>query len=67
MSTAITLSPVQLHRTFAAMQKHGGGFCSRLASAWYAADGANKARIERAFEHLLTDFGPQSRFYSDAY
>jgi hypothetical protein len=49
------------------MQKHGGGFCSRLASAWYAADGANKARIERAFEHLLTDFGPQSRFYSDAY
>jgi len=58
MNTTLTLSPVQMHRTFTAMEKHGGGFCSRLASAWYAADPSNKRRI---------DFGPGSRFYSDTH
>jgi len=67
MNTTLTLSPVQMHRTFTAMEKHGGGFCSRLASAWYAADPSNKRRIEVAFPHLLNDFGPGSRFYSDTH
>ena len=61
---ATTLSPTELHRTFEAMQRHGGGFCSRLAAAWFSADRANRARIETAFPHLLEDFGPASRFYT---
>jgi hypothetical protein len=61
MST--TLSPTDLHRTFVAMEQHGGHFCARLASAWYAADPGNKRRIEAAFPHLLNDFGPNSPFF----
>jgi hypothetical protein len=57
---ATTLSPTELHRTFVAMERHGGGFCAALARAWYVADGGNKRRIEAAFPHLLEDFGPHS-------
>jgi len=60
-----TLSPTQMHRTFAAMEQHGGGFCRALAQAWYVADGSNKARIQAAFPHLLCDFGPGSAYYRD--
>lgn len=59
------MTTTQLHRTFVAMQQHGGGFCSRLAAAWFAADSANRARIEAAFPHLLADFGPGSRYYPE--
>lgn len=52
-----------LYRTFTAMQEHGGGFCSKLAAAWFAGDAANKARIEAAFPHLLKAFGPDSKFF----
>jgi hypothetical protein len=61
MST--TLSRTDLHRTFLAMECHGGHFCARLAGAWYAADPGNKRRIEAAFPHLLEDFGPNSRYF----
>jgi hypothetical protein len=60
-----TLSYVETFRTFAAMERHGGGFCAALAHAWYKADGANKRRIEGAFPHLIEDFGPGSRYYSN--
>jgi hypothetical protein len=60
-----TLSYVETFRTFAAMERHGGGFCAALAHAWYKADGANKRRLEIAFPHLLADFGPGSRYYSN--
>lgn len=63
--TTTTLSRAQLHYTFASMQQHGGGFCARLAAAWFAGDSSNRARIEAAFPHLLADFGPDSRFYSE--
>ncbi len=59
-----TLSATELHRTFAAMQQHGGGFCSALAAAWFAGDRSNRARIEGAFPHLLEQFGPTSRHYA---
>ena len=59
------LTPAQMHRTFAAMEQHGGGFCRALAQAWYVADRANKARIETAFAHLVQDFGPSSPYYRD--
>ena len=50
--------------TFAAMERHGGGFCAALARAWYAADSSNKRRIESAFPHLLESFGPESRYFT---
>jgi len=64
MSPATTTDPRTLYLTFAAMERHGGGFCTALARAWYRADPANKRRIEGAFPHLLADFGPASRYYS---
>jgi hypothetical protein len=57
------MTKAELHRTFAALQQHGGGFCSKLAAAWFAGDPDNRARIETAFPHLLEDFGPGSPFY----
>jgi hypothetical protein len=61
MST--TLTPTDMHRTFLAMECHGGGFCAALARAWYKADPGNKRRIEAAFPHLLDDFGPDSAYF----
>lgn len=61
MST--TLTPTDMHRTFHAMECHGGGFCAALARAWYKADPGNKRRIEAAFPHLLDDFGPDSAYF----
>jgi len=58
-----TLSPTELHRTFAAMQQHGGSFCSALAAAWFAGDRSNRARIEAAFPHLVEQFGPSSSYF----
>jgi hypothetical protein len=63
MLTALTAT--QMHRTFAAMEQHGGGFCRALAQAWYVADRSNKARIQAAFPHLVEDFGPGSVYYRD--
>lgn len=63
--TLTTLSPVQLHRTVASMERHGGGFCRALAQAWYLADRANRARIEAAFAHVLSGFAPGSGFYEE--
>lgn len=65
MNCTITLSPLELHRSFQAMSRHGGGFCAALAQAWFKADGSNKRRIEGAFPHLLADFGPESQYYSE--
>lgn len=59
------LTPQQLHRTVASMERHGGGFCRALAQAWYKADPRNKQRIEHAFSHLLEDFAPGSGYYED--
>jgi hypothetical protein len=61
------LSPTQLHRTVASMERHGGGFCRALAGAWYLADTGNKARIESTFAHILADYAPGSGFYEDEY
>ena len=58
-----TLSTTDMHRTFVAMELHGGGFCAALARAWYVADTGNKHRIEAAFPHLIEDFGPESAFF----
>lgn len=62
-TTPLRLTPAELHRTVAAMEQHGGHFCTALARAWYAADPRNKQRIEHAFGHLLEDFGPTSPYY----
>lgn len=63
--TLTTLSPVQMHRTVASMERHGGGFCRALAQAWYLADRGNRARLESAFAHVLSDYAPGSGFYED--
>lgn len=65
--TLTTLTPTQLHRTVASMERHGGGFCRALAQAWYKADRSNRARIETAFAHLLSDFAPGSGYYEQEY
>ena len=66
MTTTLHLSPTELHRTIASMERHGGGFCRALAQAWYVADPRNKQRIEHAFGHVLLDYAPGSGFYEDA-
>jgi hypothetical protein len=58
-----TLSPTELHRTWVAIERHGGGFCEKLARAWFHADDRNKARLDLTFEHLLTEYGPGSLHY----
>lgn len=50
-------------KTFQHMEKHGGGFCEKLARAWYAADDRNKHRIEEAFSDYVTEFGPGGVFW----
>ena len=69
MTTTAHTAPLtanELHRTFTAMEQHGGGFCRALAQAWYKADLGNRARIEAAFPHLLVSYGPASPFYAPA-
>ena len=42
MTTTLMLTPTQLHRTVASMERHGGGFCRALAQAWFVADRGNR-------------------------
>jgi hypothetical protein len=42
--------------TLMAMERHGGGFASHLASAWLRADLANSARLEAVFGDLRRSF-----------
>jgi hypothetical protein len=49
--------------TFDLMQKYGGGFCQKLAAAWFAADTQNKERIESAFPDYLAEYGPGGYFW----
>jgi hypothetical protein len=48
------------------MSQFGGHFCAKLAEAWFAGDRDNRRRIEDAFQHLLTCYGPGSIFYHKA-
>lgn len=64
MNSSVALSSIELHRTFTAIERHGGGFGERLAWAWFVADRENKARIEAAFPHLIAQFGPTSSYYN---
>jgi hypothetical protein len=50
-------------KAFQLMEKYGGGFCEKLARAWYAADDRNKHRIEEAFSDYVTEFGPGGMFW----
>lgn len=63
-TTFAALDATTQFRTFAAMERHGGGFCSALAQAWFKADSGNKRRLEGAFPHLLADYGPESRYFT---
>lgn len=63
--TLTALSPAQMFKTVAAMERHGGSFCRALARAWYSADGANKLLIEGAFAHILANYAPGTRFHED--
>jgi hypothetical protein len=46
-----------------AMQRYGGNFYSRLASALRAADPANREKIFSAFPEIDERYGPDSNFY----
>ena len=50
-------------KTIQTMEKYGGGFCEKLARAWYAADDRNKQRIEGAFSDYLEEYGPEGSFW----
>jgi hypothetical protein len=61
--TFTDLSPADLHRTFLAASRHGGGFLSALSTAWLRADAQNRRRIEAAFPEIVTRYGPESSFF----
>ena len=46
------------------MEKYGGGFCQKLAQAWYMADTRNKQRIEQAFPDYMDEYGPGGHFWN---
>lgn len=54
------------HKIIGLMQKYGGGFCQKLAAAWYVADTRNKQRIESAFSDYMAEYGPGGDFWTDA-
>ena len=58
------LTPAQMHRTVAAMERHGGGFCRNLAYTWYVADSRNKRKIQDTFSEDLAKYGPGTYFYN---
>jgi hypothetical protein len=51
------------HKIFQTMEKFGGSFCQKLSQAWFVADTANKKLLEKAFPHLLEQYGPDSNFW----
>ena len=51
-------------KTIQTMEKYGGGFCQKLAVAWYAADYRNKQRIELAFHDYMTEYGPSGSLWN---
>ena len=62
----ITIPPLDYdtrHKIFQTMEKFGGGFCRKLAIAWYSADTRNKERIEVAFADYVTEYGPDGQFW----
>jgi hypothetical protein len=65
-TTPLTMDYETRHRSFELMSRHGGGFCQRLAAAWFAADTGNKARIEAAFPDYLAEYGPGGDFWNVA-
>jgi hypothetical protein len=38
------------------MERIGGGFASKLATAWHHADAHNSERLKKAFPELLSDY-----------
>lgn len=54
------------HKTFELMSRYGGGFCQKIAAAWFVADTRNKQRIETAFPDYLAEYGPGSDFWKVA-
>ena len=58
-----TADRMQLHQTFEAMERNGGGFCAKLARAELAADPRNRAKVDQELPELLQDFGPASRLF----
>lgn len=59
------LTPTQMHRTVATMEKYGGKFCRNLAYTWYVADPGKKLKIQAAFSEDLAKYGPGTNFYNN--
>ena len=58
-------SDQEIHTLFTA-RRYGGNFISKLAEAGLAADPANRLIIFAGFPQLAEQFGPDSKFYSEA-
>ena len=50
--------------TLQAMLVYGGGFASKLATAWGHADANNTVKLGMAFPELVEKYGPGSGFYN---
>ena len=61
------MNPDNFNKTLEMAIMHGGHFYRKLAEAALAADPINKAKIFRAFPHLIKTYGPESPFYIAAY
>ena len=62
--TFTELSLNDLHRTFLVASRHGGGFLAALSTAWLRGDAQNRRRIQDAFPEIVTQYGPDSSFFS---
>jgi hypothetical protein len=46
----------EIYEAFYLMERMGGGFAHKIASAWFWADQGNRARIEKAFADMIKKF-----------
>ncbi len=58
------MNSTEVHTTTEAMLRYGGRFFRSLATAIRYADNENRERIFLAFPKILSEYGPQSKFYN---
>lgn len=61
----IEMDETQTLTTLRTMQRFGGGFASKLADAWMAADSTNASRLRDAFPEMARKYGPGTALHRD--
>jgi len=62
----VTMTPTQTHYTLLTAEQFGGSFIRHLAVAALHADPSNRKRVLTAFPEIEAEYGPTSKFYSEA-